>query len=108
MCRHNQIPVGAKKKALLAVKEPFQLQVTPKVWRKRRSSACRVQLSSSIYVCVCSLMGWGRWVGKKVMLECRENGMFECRGNMGDARTEEGRNRSHLSMSPDHLSFCFL
>lgn len=32
--------------------------------------------------------------------------MFECRENMGDERTEEGKNRSHLSTPSDHLSFC--
>ena len=34
--------------------------------------------------------------------------MIECRGNMGDGRTEEGENRSHLSMPPDHLFSCSL
>lgn len=32
--------------------------------RKLRKSACRGQLSSFIYVCVCSPTDWGRWVGK--------------------------------------------
>ena len=47
-----------------------------------------------MYVCVVQWTGDVGW--EKVMLGCRENGMFECRGNMGDQRTEEGKNRLHL------------
>lgn len=36
--------------------------------------------------------------GEKLMLECQGNMMFESRENMGDEETEEGKNRSHLSM----------
>lgn len=32
------------------------------------------------------------------MVECQGNMMFGSRGNMGDDETEEGKNRSHLSM----------
>ena len=75
--------------------------------RKRRSSACRVRLSSSIYACVCSPTDWGRWVEKRMVLECRQNGMSECRGNMGDERTEKKKNRSYLCLQTTCPSVLF-
>ena len=40
--------------------------------RKHWSSACCIQLSSSIYIYMCSPMDWGWWVGKKWCLNARK------------------------------------
>lgn len=38
---------------------------------------------------------WDGRRGKEMMLECKGDVVFECRGNMGDERTKEEGNRLH-------------
>ena len=40
------------------------------------------------------------------MLECKESEIFKYRRDISDEKTEEGKDRSHLSMPSDQLSFC--
>lgn len=47
-----------------------------------------------------------KWLLSKIGYECRENGMFKHRGNMGDERAEKKKNCLYLSTPFDHLSFC--
>lgn len=53
-----------------------------------------------MYVYVIQWTGGGLG-GKNVILESRKNGMFECRGNIGEKGTEEGKSGLHLLMHSD-------